>query len=308
MALIEEFKALNIRDGSIVTIGVFDGLHVGHLTLLRTLRDESNRLNLEPVVMTFRNHPNSVLRENFVTRYLISVEERIHRIKSLGLEYIVPVEFDVELSQLKVETFVNLLVETIRMKVLVVGPDFVMGHNREGTVSMLEKLGRKLGFSVMVIPHIFDSNGKMISSTAIRKAISYGSMERASALLGYNYSIEGKIVQGSGIGKELGFPTANLQVSDQILIPRDGIYATWATLPNGKYMSATSIGNRPTFNDEGYLVETFILGLQSDLYGSLLKLEFVSWLRGQIKYVNIQDLKDQIAKDVQITKNILETT
>ena len=310
MTLIEEFQALNIRDGSIVAIGVFDGLHIGHLTLLKRLGEESIRLHLEPVVMTFRNHPNSVLRRNFVTRYLISVEERIDRIKRLGLENIVPVDFDAELSKLKVESFVNLLIKTIKMKVLVVGPDFVMGHNREGTISVLKNLGRKLGFSVMVIPHIFDSNEKIVSSTAIREAISCGTMERASLMLGYNYSMHGKIVRGAGIGKELGFPTANIEVSDQILVPRDGIYATFATLANskGKYMSVTSIGNRPTFDDNLHSVETFILGLQSDIYGSILKLEFVSWLRDQVKYVNIEDLKDQIDKDVQIAKKILENT
>ena len=310
MTLIEEFQALNIRDGSIVAIGVFDGLHIGHLTLLRRLREESRRLHLEPVVMTFRNHPNSVLRRNFVTRYLISVEERIDRIKRLGFENIVTVDFDAELSKLKVESFVNLLIKTIKMKVLVVGPDFVVGHNREGTISVLKKLGRKLGFSVMVIPQIFDSNEKIVSSTAIREAISCGTMERASLMLGYNYSMHGKIVRGAGIGKELGFPTANIEVSDQILVPRDGIYATFATLANskGKYMSVTSIGNRPTFDDNLHSVETFILGLQSDIYGSILKLEFVSWLRDQVKYVNIEDLKDQIDKDVQIAKKILENT
>ena len=258
--------------------------------------------------MTFRNHPNSVLRRNFVTRYLISVEERIDRIKRLGFENIATVDFDAELSKLKVESFVNLLIKTIKMKVLVVGPDFVMGHNREGTISVLKNLGRKLGFSVMVIPHIFDSNEKIVSSTAIREAISCGTMEKASLLLGYNYSIHRKIVRGAGIGKELGFPTANIEVSDQILVPRDGIYATFATLANskGKYMSVTSIGNRPTFDDNLHSVETFILGLQSDIYGSILKLEFVSWLRDQVKYVNIEDLKDQIDKDVQIAKKILE--
>ena len=310
MTLIEEFQALNIRDGSIVAIGVFDGLHIGLLTLLRRLREESRRLHLEPVVMTFRNHPNSVLRRNFVTRYLISVEERIDRIKRLGLENIVPVDFDAELSKLKVESFVNLLIKTIKMKVLVVGPDFVVGHNREGTISVLKNLGRKLGFSVMVIPQIFDSNEKIVSSTAIREAISCGTMERASLMLGYNYSMHGKIVRGAGIGKALGFPTANIEVSDQILVPRDGIYATFATLANskGKYMSVTSIGNRPTFDDNLHSVETFILGLQSDIYGSILKLEFVSWLRDQVKYVNIEDLKDQIDKDVQIAKKILENT
>ena len=310
MTLIEEFQALNIRDGSIVAIGVFDGLHIGHLTLLKRLGEESIRLHLEPVVMTFRNHPNSVLRRNFVTRYLISVEERIDRIKRLGLENIVPVDFDAELSKLKVESFVNLLIKTIKMKVLVVGPDFVVGHNREGTISVLKNLGRKLGFSVMMIPQIFDSNEKIVSSTAIREAISCGTMERASLMLGYNYSIHGKIVRGAGIGKELGFPTANIEVSDQILVPRDGIYATFATLANskGKYMSVTSIGNRPTFDDNLHSVETFILGLQSDIYGSILKLEFVSWLRDQVKYVNIEDLKDQIDKDVQIAKKILENT
>ena len=310
MTLIEEFQALNIRDGSIVAIGVFDGLHIGHLTLLKRLGEESIRLHLEPVVMTFRNHPNSVLRRNFVTRYLISVEERIDRIKRLGFENIVTVDFDAELSKLKVESFVNLLIKTIKMKVLVVGPDFVMGHNREGTISVLKNLGRKLGFSVMVIPQIFDSNEKIVSSTAIREAISCGTMERASLMLGYNYSMHGKIVRGAGIGKELGFPTANIEVSDQILVPRDGIYATFATLANskGKYMSVTSIGNRPTFDDNLHSVETFILGLQSDIYGSILKLEFVSWLRDQVKYVNIEDLKDQIDKDVQIAKKILENT
>lgn len=310
MTLIEEFQALNIRDGSIVAIGVFDGLHIGHLTLLKRLGEESIRLHLEPVVMTFRNHPNSVLRRNFVTRYLISVEERIDRIKRLGFENIVTVDFDAELSKLKVESFVNLLIKTIKMKVLVVGPDFVVGHNREGTISVLKNLGRKLGFSVMVIPQIFDSNEKIVSSTAIREAISCGTMERASLMLGYNYSMHGKIVRGAGIGKELGFPTANIEVSDQILVPRDGIYATFATLANskGKYMSVTSIGNRPTFDDNLHSVETFILGLQSDIYGSILKLEFVSWLRDQVKYVNIEDLKDQIDKDVQIAKKILENT
>jgi riboflavin kinase/FMN adenylyltransferase len=191
------------------------------------------------------------------------------------------------------------------MRKLVVGPDFAMGRNRDGSVETLPGLASDIGFEFKSVDLITDPSG-LVKSTAIRKQIADGQVSGAAHLLGRNFSVNGTVVQGQKRGRELGFPTANLDVDSNLIIPCDGIYATWAHLEGGSYMAATSIGLRPTFDDgENRTVEAFLLDFSEDLYGQTLRLEFVQRLRGEEKYDTVEALLEQMDKDVQQTRAAL---
>ena len=291
---------------SALTIGVFDGVHRGHRHLIERLKEVAARTGRLSGVLTFRNHPASVLRPDFVGRYLTSVDRRIRLIKGLGADFLVPVSFDIELSRLTAREFVAILQDRLRMKGLVVGPDFAMGHNREGDVETLTSLGSEMGFSVNVVDPLLDEAGHPIRSTHVRHALIEGDVATVSELLGRHFALSGAVVRGVGRGGPLGFPTANLAVPADIAIPGDGIYATWAHIGGSRHMAATSVGVRPTFDDGEHTIEAFVLDFDGDLYGQDVRLEFVHRLRDEAKFDTVQALQEQVEKDVTDTRAILE--
>lgn len=289
-----------------LSVGVFDGVHVGHRHLLGLLKAEASRAGCAPGVVTFRNHPRTVLAPGNGPRILTPVEERTRLLKELGIALVAPITFSHEVSLLSAQEFVATLQERLRMKGLVVGPDFALGHDRQGTPEALRELGRERGFSVAVAEP-FLQDGQRVSSAAIREALAQGDVEAAARCLGRCYAIVGRVAHGEGRGgRELGFPTANLQVDPEVALPRDGIYATWAYQGQKRYASAASIGVRPTFGQgNARTVEAFLLDFRGDLYGTSVRLEFVRRLREERAFSGVEALRAQMALDVEEARRAL---
>ncbi|MDP6453500.1 MAG: bifunctional riboflavin kinase/FAD synthetase [SAR202 cluster bacterium] len=306
MKIDEDLSQLSVERDSALTIGVFDGVHRGHLHLIRRLTTEAKSAGLLAGVVTFRNHPKTVLRPDFKTNYISDLDERVRLLKEAGIDFVVPVIFDRDLAQLPAEQFLAKLSDRLRMKTLVVGPDFGMGHKRDGTLDTLPTLGDKLGFTFKSVDLLTDSDTP-IKSTVIRNLIAQGSVESVTQMMGRSFSATGIVVDGLKRGRTLGFPTANLEVPNGYASPGDGIYATWADLASGRYMAATSIGTRPTFTEGGRTIEAYLLDFDEDIYGHTLRLEFVKRLRGEEKFDGIDSLLAQINKDVQQTRELLTT-
>jgi riboflavin kinase/FMN adenylyltransferase len=291
---------------SVLTIGVFDGVHRGHRRLIGNLVEHAKATGRLSGVVTFRNHPASVLRPGLRPRHLTSVDERIGLIEGLGVDLMVPVTFDQDLGNLRAEEFVRRLQEHLNMREMVLGPGFAMGRQREGDARVLRGLGETMGFTVSAVDLLTD-NGEDIRSTTIRNAVLEGRVSRASELLGRNFAFDGRVVKGEGRGKGLGFPTANLAVPDELAVPAFGIYACWASIGEDRFMAATSIGTRPTFDGTERTIEAFILDFEGDMYGRTVRLEFVDRLRDELKYETVQALQEQVNRDVDQTRTLLAT-
>jgi riboflavin kinase/FMN adenylyltransferase len=291
---------------SALTIGVFDGVHLGHRHLISRLREVAGRSGRLSGVLTFNNHPASVLRPDFLGRYLTSLDDRLCLLAELGPDLVLPVSFDLDLSRLAAREFVALLQDRLLMKDLVVGPDFAMGHNREGDAETLADLGSEMGFTLHVVEPLLDDAGHAIRSTHVRDTLAEGDISTASELLGRNFTLRGVVESGEGRGGPLGFPTANLGVRDGMAVPADGIYATWGLIAGDRHMAATSIGVRPTFGKGQRTIEAFVLDYEGDLYGQQIGLEFVSRLRPEIMFDSGQELQEQVRQDVAETRAVLE--
>ena len=297
-------KATPSRD-SYLSIGVFDGVHLGHRHLLDLLRQEALGADCVPGVITFRNHPGTVLNPRVAHTALTTLDERIRLLRGAGIEMVVPVTFSLEISRVPASEFVALLQRYLRMRSLVVGPSFALGHKREGTPEMLQVLGKKLGFSVTVAEARTHSD-TMVSSTAVRNAVMQGNVATASQLLGRYYVLEGQVVPGEGRGGSiLGYPTANIAVEGNLTLPGDGIYATWAHVGSRRYEAATSIGVRPTFGPGERTVEAFFLDFEGDVYQKSVRLEFVERIRDEVAFESAEALRRQMGLDVEQTKGIL---
>jgi len=305
MRIEQELKQAHIDRDSVLTIGVFDGVHRGHQSLISKVIAEADARGAASGVVTFRNHPDSVLNPNFQPQYITSVEERIRLIEDLGVDFVVPVTFDMNVAGLRAGKFANLLRSELRMRGLVVGPDFAMGYRREGNVEALSSLGGELEFSVSVVD-LLSEGGDAVHSTSIRKAIVNGSVGDAAKKLGRNFSISGTVVTGEKLGRTLGFPTANIEVGPSMAIPGNGIYATIAVVDGERHMAATSIGTRPTFDGKGRTIEAFLLGFDKNLYNKQLRLEFVHRLRDELKFESVDDLLKQMELDVEQTRTLLQ--
>ena len=294
------------RRPSVVTVGMFDGVHLGHRHMLSCLVEEASLTKMNSVVITFTNHPKTILRPETSPMLLTKPANRIKLIEATGVNLILQIDFDKQFSQISAHEFSELLVKRLNMKILIMGPDSSVGREREGDLSNLISIGNHLGFSVRQIDALKYKDNVPISSGLIRQALSDGDLSKVSTLLGRTFTIEGTVTHGYGRGSTLGFPTANLAVQRDMAIPGDGIYSTWAYLGNTRFQSATSIGVRPTFEGIGRSIETYIIALDSNLYGQKIKLGFVSKLRDEIKFDNTSDLKNQISFDVENAKKMLD--
>ena len=306
MAIGDELGAFAVRGETALTIGVFDGVHRGHTHLISQLVGEAASKSLMAGVVTFREHPAAVLSPSFQARYLTSFEDRIELLNETKIDFVVPITFDRALSKLTAEEFVSLLQDRLRMVSLVVGPDFAMGRNREGTIERLSELGDEMGFTLKVVDGLQDAKGETVRSTTVRTALGEGEVERVAELLGRRFNLVGTVVSGEGRGGKLGFPTANVEPPHGMALPGDGIYAAFAHLDDLTMMTSVSIGTRPTFGDHDRAIEAFILNFEDNLYGTTLRLEFVRRLRDQVKFDTVEDLLEQVDRDVAETRRILQ--
>jgi riboflavin kinase / FMN adenylyltransferase len=283
----------------VLALGNFDGMHRGHLKIIERVRRGAAERGSTAVAMTFNPHPSTIVRPDKAPSLLMTNEQKLGALDRAGMHGVAIVRFTPELAHWDPETFVRtVLVEWLHVAEVWVGANFLFGHDRAGNFSVLRSLGARYGFRAEKIDPVRYKDF-VVSSTRIRRLITEGRVDEAGALLGHHYEIEGTVVQGQQRGRELGFPTANINTENGLVPPR-GVYATAVVLDGLAYQSITNIGTRPTFegDTEGALViETHVLNFDRDLYGSRLRLAFVQRLRDERKFDNIDGLKAQIQAD-----------
>jgi riboflavin kinase/FMN adenylyltransferase len=294
-------------ENSWVTIGSFDGVHLGHQRIIRQLVADTQANHQPVVVITFFPHPAVVLGKSSNGGYLTTPEERADLLGSLGVDYVITLPFTRELSTLTALEFMKMLTDHLQISHLFVGYDFALGRQREGNVERLREIGAQLGYQLTVFEPV-ESGSLPISSSQIRQLIRAGKVKQAAELLGRLYAVEGTVVHGDGRGKLLGFPTANIDYWEQRVMPATGIYATWVTVDGKRCRSVTNFGLRPTFENTppAPLLETHIMDFSDDLYGKQLHLEFSAFLRPEKKFASVEELILQMNRDKQDAWEVLE--
>lgn len=302
---IDDFKKIK---NAVVTTGTFDGVHLGHIKILRRLNELAQLEKGESVVITFWPHPRLVLNHQEPFSLLSTLEERIDLIRKIPIDHLVVIDFTSSFSELtSVEFIQNILVDKIGTKKLVIGYDHRFGKNREGSFESLNQNASRYGFNVEEIPRQ-DVDQVGISSTEIRKALERGDISLANHYLGRGYSFRGEVVEGDRIGRTLGYPTANIYISETYkLIPPDGIYACWVYLPSyTKLKGMLYIGNRPTVSQElKHSIEVNILDFDEQIYGQPIEVEIIQKVRGDQVFPSLDDLKIQMQQDEKETRAIL---
>jgi riboflavin kinase/FMN adenylyltransferase len=302
------------ESGTVVTIGAYDGVHLGHRAVIAAVRARAEAGGMESAVVTFDRHPAAVVRPESAPRLLTDLDQKLELLADTGVDRCLVISFDEARSKEKAEEFVQeVLVDCLGAKVVIVGEDFHFGHQRKGNVALLEEMGRDLGFTVEGLA-LVDADGMAAgdapkaSSTAIRQALVAGDLDGANALLGRPHEVRGVVSQGDQRGRELGFPTANVSVPGDILLPADGIYAGWYERPAGAvHATAISLGRRPTFYEAAHasLLEAHLLDFDGDLYGEHAKVRFVARLRGEERFESVEALVEQIRRDCDDARAIL---
>jgi len=302
--------------GSAVTIGAYDGVHLGHRALLAELKNRAEADGLATVVVTFDRHPAAVVRPDSAPRLLCDLDQKLELLASAGVDRTVVVRFDAERANETAEDFVrHELVDGLDARLVVVGEDFHFGHGRKGNVALLTEMGGVSGFVVdgVALSSEGGADGSPpVSSTRIRNLVAEGDVGAAAVLLGRPHQVRGPVVTGDRRGgAELGFPTANLDIPADICLPAPGIYAGWYERPDGsRHRTAISIGRRPTFYgaDGELLVEAYLLDFSGDLYGELARLSFVERLRDELAFDSVDDLVTQMGRDVGRTRAVLDAS
>jgi riboflavin kinase/FMN adenylyltransferase len=300
---------------SAVTIGAYDGVHLGHRAVIAEVRLLAERLGVQTVVVTFDRHPASIVRPDSAPRLLTDLDQKLELLAAAGVDATYVVRFDEARSSETAEEFVHeVLIDCLRARAVVVGEDFHFGHQRGGDVALLRTMGAEGGFTVEGLA-LVDADGTPadggpnVSSTAIRRLLADGDVAGAAALLGRPHEVRGTVEHGDERGRELGFPTANLQIPAEIALPADGIYAGWFERADATvHPTAMSLGHRPTFYDrpaEAPLLECHLLDFTGDLYDEAVKVRFVARLRGEVKFDSAEALIEQMQRDVDETRNLL---
>ena len=299
----QRLTELGITGGSAAAVGTFDGVHLGHRKLLETARDSAAKNGLTSLAIAFRAQPRAFLFPDRPTTYLASLETRIELIESTGIDHLALVDFDETLRHKSAAEFLEALKERAGLKKLILGPGAKIGHDRADS-DRLKTITAGLDIEILDVEPVSVS-GKPVSSSSIRESLASGDVDTARAMLGRPYAVEGTVAPGDQRGRELGFPTANIDPHVGLAIPADGIYATVARVGGERRMAATSIGVRPTFGGGVRLVEAYLLDFSGDLYGQSISLEFVRRLRGEIKFDGAEALIEQMNRDVEETREAL---
>ena len=309
MQFIQHLNAITAPfKNAVITIGNFDGVHIGHQALFYEVIENSQALGGTSIAMTFEPHPLRVLKKDHAPPLITLWNQKAELIERSGLDVLICLPFTLEFAAITARSFVeDLLVRKIGMKAIVMGEDYAFGRNREGNIELLNSLAPQLGFEVIVTSLIRTVKGiaQRISSTAIRELVQAGEMQQACKMLGRNFQILGTVVPGRDRGgRLLGFPTANLQIENE-LCPPTGIYAVTVETRLGLHLGVANIGYSPTFDDRQFTVEVHILDFKETIYGEKIRVNFFKRLRGEVKFEGIDQLKCQIAKDIEEARQIL---
>lgn len=290
---------------SVVAVGVFDGVHRGHRTIVSRAVDAADALGASPVVVTFDPHPARVLRPDAAPLLLGSIDERVALLSGLGIQAVLVLGFDHDVAAWPAEEFVQrVLVDALHAQRVVVGEDFRFGHRAAGDVELLKRLGRVDGFDVEAVALVGD--GEPLSSTLVRRLVAAGDVAGANAALGRPYAVRGPVVRGDARGRQLGYPTANLALPPGLAVPADGVYAGWLVRADGsRFPAAISVGSNPTFSGADRRVEAHALDVDLDLYDEPVAVEFTSRLRGMEKFDSVEELVAKMAQDVDQVRGLV---
>lgn len=304
MRVIYNLAQANVERDVTLTIGAFDGVHLGHQYLIKRLRQRAEETDSLSGAITFHPHPRAVLSPEEPTFYLTTPEERAALLEGLGLDLLVILPFTPKLARTSARDFVRSICDRLRVRELCVASDFALGHNREGDVAYLRQLGRQMGFAVRVIEPL-RVGGEVVSSSRIRALVAKGRVGEAAELLGRYPSLAGRVVIGAHRGKRTGFPTANLALDERRVIPANGVYAVRVHIGASNQKGVANIGVRPTFDGGERTVEAHILDFEGELYGAELRLEFIEHLRPERRFASVAQLVAQIKRDVGEAREIL---
>jgi len=309
MKLIENLEDIDRPfENAVITIGNFDGVHIGHQALFHEVIEKADILDSTSLAMTFEPHPIRVLKNNGHPPLLTPFNQKVELIAKSGIDALICVPFTHEFAAITAKEFVyDVLLGRIGMRIIVVGEDYTFGKNRQGNLNLLKSYAEAFDFEVDVVDWVPVSNNKpqRISSTRIREMLLDGDVQNAQKLLGRPYQVSGSVVPGRNRGgKLLGFPTANIQLTDE-LCPKTGIYAVSVNCLGKRHLGVVNIGYSPTFDDQEFTTEVHILDFKSDLYGKHITIKFIERIRDEIKFSGIAELSNQIAKDVETARNIL---
>ena len=294
----------NSRKRTVVTIGNFDGVHLGHQKILNGVVDRARAGDLESAVLTFYPHPASVLRPNAAPTLLMTLEQRLAAFDAMGINAALVLQFDAELAKISAEDFAEqFLVDALRAKAVLVGENFRFGNRQGGDVKLLQEIGRRSDFDVVIVPPVVQ-NGVPVSSTAVRDALREGRVEDAEPLLGRPFSLKGEIRPGTGQGRKLIVPTLNL-VTEQETLPKNGVYATATVLGPKIYWSVTNVGVRPTFDGQRLAIESHLFDFSDQLTSGKMEVIFLSRLRDERKFSGPEALREQVLKDIDRAKGIV---
>lgn len=308
MNIFQDFSSIDHIPNPVLTIGTFDGVHIGHQKIIKQLNDEAHKIGGQSVLFTFYPHPRMVLYpESHGLKLIQTQEEKLKKLKKMGLENIIVFPFTFEFSRLTALEFVrDFLVNQLQVKKLVIGYDHQFGKNREGSIDFLKDVAETYDFEVIEIP-AQDIDEVNVSSTKIREALINGNIELANEYLGEPFELSGKIVHGNALGRTIGFPTANILIdSDLKLIPGNGVYAVKVLIQNQVFEGMMNIGNRPTINGTNDIVlEVHLFDFNKDIYGEDLTVQFLSKTRDEQKFKGLNELKEQLKKDENAIRHIL---
>jgi riboflavin kinase / FMN adenylyltransferase len=303
-----------LAGGTAVTIGAYDGLHLGHRAVIDRVREIARSRDLASAVVTFDRHPAAVVRPESAPKLLCDLEQKLELLETTGVDLTLVITFNEARAAETAEDFVStVLVGCLEARAIVVGADFHFGKGRAGNVELLRAMGPDAGFEVLGM-ELVDTDGRpadvdhRVSSTAIRRALVAGDIEAATAMLGRHHEVRGRVAHGDARGRDLGFPTANVAVPGSILLPADGIYAGWYQRPDRSvHPAAISLGRRPTFYEtaDASLLEAHLLDFDGDLYDEPAAVRFVRRLRGEVRFDSVDELVTQMARDCEQARTVL---
>ena len=298
----------NSATPAILTIGTFDGVHLGHKKIIKKLVKSAKEKKLRSCILTFFPHPRNFLSKSNDLKMINTIREKKEILDELGVDELIIQEFNDDFSNLSANEFIRHLLKFCEIKEIIVGFNHKFGKDREAGIDELKVYGKKYGFDVMEIG-AFDINQINISSTKIRNAIGAGEVELCNEYLGYNFSIDGNIVKGKSIGKKIGFPTANIRVEENYkIIPKNGVYFVSCKIKNIQKFGMMNIGFNPTFGNKKLTIEVNIFDFEQDVYGENIRIEFIKFIRNEIRFHNIDELIKQIKIDRETCKSYMNST
>ena len=302
MKIVREFENYTENTPKVLSLGMFDGVHFGHISIINLLKSVAQENNLETAILTFWPHPRKVFNPNDEIKLLNTLNEKLNLLENANLDVVFLKSFDENFRNLTGEEFVRqILVQKLNVKHIIIGHDHVFGKNKSGNFELLQKLSKELDFVVQQLDAVKEGEFN-ISSTKIRNCLANGNIIGANKMLGYHYSVSGKVIDGKKLGRTIGYPTANIEVDELKLLPKKGAYIVEVYVKNKFYKGMLSIGTNPTVNGDKLTVEVYILDFNEDIYGDEITVKFRDFLHEEIKFESLQKLIERLDEDKRLTK------